>query len=303
MGGRSATFEGMLETEESVRQKNDHRCIEFRRDDEIWAPNLVWREKVVQWCYDVADHLNEDRSVVYVAMNILDRFCATTVSTRQMDEKMYEIASLSSIFLAVRIAGSGDLLLQELISMSRGGISIQDIITTGTSIISALSWEERILTPIDFVHSIFQLLPSLNDSPRKQVMLDSASYLIELAVCDVFFSHCKASSLAVAAMLNALQANLCSELSNFNEVVLKATSVAATADDPTLLCARLQGIYNQSVDNVRQCGPHLIEEDEPEENVPPSRGFLRSALKRDIEVVSNEECMPQKRIMINHHHA
>ena len=124
-------------------------------------------------------------------------------------------------------------------------------------------------------------------------------------MCDVFFSHFKASSLAVAAMLNALEANLCSEVSTFKEVVLKATSFAVNADDHTLLCARLQGIYSQSVDNRRQCGPHLIEEDETEENVPPAdEGFSRHSLKRDSEVVSDEEeSMPQKRIMINHHHA
>lgn len=301
----SATFDSMLDTEDTVRQKKDHKCL---RDDESWTRNLVWREKVVQWCYDVADHLDEDRSVVYVAMNILDRFCASTASTRPMDEKMYEVASLSSIFLAVRIAGSGELLLQELISMSRGGITSKDIVTTGTSIINALSWEHRILTPIDFVKAMIQLIPSLDESPRKQAVLDSASYLIELAVCDVFLSHFKPSCLAVAAMLSALQTNLCSEIPVFLETVCQATSIEVDSDEITLLCTRLQSIYSRSVDSQRDCGPHLIE-DEAEENVPrvfhnigeEDLAHNAAAFKRACEVVSHEDDdVPLKRTKVEH---
>ena len=246
----------------------------------------------MQWCYDVVDHLHEDRSVVYVAMNILDRYSAATASTRPIDEKMFEIASLASIFLAVRIAGSGDLLLQELLSMSRGGIAIQDIITMGTFILSALSWEYCILTPFDFAKSIFDLLPSLNNSSQKQVIFDFASYLIELAVCDVFFSHFKASSLALAAILNALQANLCSEVSAFKEVVLKATSYFVDLDETTLLCARLQGVYSRSADNLSQGGPHLVEDDDEEAEANISQAyevFAGCTVTRDREVSFEEE--------------
>lgn len=307
MGGLYASLDSMLETENSICEQSDHKALLSRSNDETSPPlNLVWREKVVQWCYDVTDHLNEDRSVVYVAMNILDRFCAASATARPMDEKMYEVSSLSSVFLAVRIAGSGELLLQELLSMSRGGITIQDIVTTGTSIISALSWESRILTPIDFVKSIFLLIPSSYDaSPHNQALLDSSSYLIELAVCDVFFSNFKASSVAVAAMLNALHAsNLGPEDSLLMGALRKATPAAVDSEETLLLCARLDGIYNRSVDNIRQSGPHLIEDDqdEIEATVLQAEDYALYTRNNQREAVSaNNSAVAQKRAKVEHY--
>jgi Cyclin, N-terminal domain/Cyclin, C-terminal domain len=263
-GGRTSAFVSLLEREElAQKERKLHSAGRFQ---EMCAPNIIWREKVVQWCYDVADHLDEDRSIVYVAMNILDRYCSAITSSRSdnppIDETMYEVASLSSIFLAIRIAGSRELLLDELVSMSRGGITMQDIIAMGNSIISELSWEHSILTPIDFVQSLFHLQPSLSKSPSRQLVLDTASYLLELAVCDAFFSPYRASRLAVVALLCSLEANVPEEVAAFKDIVKQSTSISLDSDETCALCTRLQSIYSRSVENFHQSGPNVIEDDE-----------------------------------------
>jgi len=241
-------------------------------ENQKWAPNLIWREKVVQWSYDVADHLNEERSVVYVAINILDRYCAIKSSEElNMDEKTYEIASLSAIFLAVRIAGSGNLLISELVSMSRGGITTQDIISTGTAIVHELNWEYKIITPMDFAKSFLKLLPASSHCG----ILGSASYLTEIAVCDVILSHAKASFLAIAACLNVLQSDLPSAVPSFVKAVHDTTAIEAESDEIQDLCARLAGVYSRSTgdDSHRfnhiesaDSGPHIIEDDSDDED-------------------------------------
>jgi len=256
-----------------------------------WAPNLIWREKVVQWSYDVVDHLNEERRVVYIAINILDRFCASKASNFcKIDEKAYEIASLSSIFLAVRIAGSGNLLISELVSMSRGGISTQDIISTGTAIVKELSWEDKILAPVDFVKSFLQLVPSVHRG-----ILDSASYLTEIAVCDVVLSHSKASFLAVAACLNVLRSDLPSAVPAFIKAVRDTTAIETDSNEFQVLCSRLADVYGRSLDSSQEqgqanidnnkihdcfddCGPHLIEDYDDEDDFDDAtskRSYIR----------------------------
>jgi len=268
--------------------KHDAVHMEEADGHQKWAPNLIWREKVVQWSYDVADHLNEERSVVYVAINILDRYCASKSSSSEikMDEKSYEIASLSSIFLAVRIAGSGNLLISELISMSRGGITTQDIISTGTAIVKELCWEYKILAPVDFVKSFLQLLPSSSSCG----ILDSASYLTEIAVCDIVLSHSKASFLAIAACLNILRSDMPSAVPAFIKAVHETTAIVADCDEIKALCIRLSCVFGRSMDGASQeqgqqhviinnnesvqNGPHIIEDDYDEddyENVSSSR--------------------------------
>lgn len=251
-------LDGLLEAETAARQKTDESCLS--------APNGLWREKVALWCYDVVDHLGEQRSLVHLSMNILDRYCATRSF---FDEKTYEVASLSSIFLAVRIAGRSELLVEELLSMSRGGITTQDIVSTGTAIIEALSWEHRLVTPIEFVKSLLELTPLKNFGG----VLDATTYLIEIAVCDVVLSNSRASRLAVAAILNALRSTSPSEVPAFAEAVLRATSIQVHSKEIAELCSRLEGIYSRSFDGAAECFPHLIEDDEDEESVVSQDDF------------------------------
>lgn len=97
----------------------------------LLAQELVWREKIVQWFYNVVDCRNESRAVVYVAMNILDRYNAikrcnypllrhdssSNVNDNGNDNgivgddnyhqhhnhrKSYKLASFTALFLAIR---------------------------------------------------------------------------------------------------------------------------------------------------------------------------------------------------------
>jgi hypothetical protein len=204
--------------------------------------SVIWRDKVAQWYYNVLDSWNESRSVVYVALNILDRYCCCTMMMRDSNQKShssssssnsstshssssaapsvtwnernYELASLSALFLAVRIAGSGtyDLELPELVSLSsRRNISTREVMEMGKSMIAQLSsWKERIVTPLEFVRLYLQLSQDGSSSssiltPRLSLeILNEASYLLELSVCDVALTHARPSLLALAAILQAM---------------------------------------------------------------------------------------------------
>jgi Cyclin, N-terminal domain/Cyclin, C-terminal domain len=264
---RMLTIESAAETDDLVR--SSPRCD---------SP-LIWREKVVKWCYDVVDHLNEDRSIVYVAMHILDRHCASMLPS--MNVRRYEVASLSCLFLAVHLAGSGELSLSDLVTMSRRDVSMSDIVAEGKAIIRIIS-HHPVVTPLDFVRSVIQKLPALQR--LAPVLLDSASYMIELAVCDHFFSDYKSSVLAVAALHNALPG------ADLRAAVLKATAPAVDPTHVAVCCTRLACIYSQSVEHLRQenGGPHWIEDDDEEETVVPSRKrdpAVRTAEPEDAVVV------------------
>jgi hypothetical protein len=261
----------LMEAERAIRRQRDHIAL---NDTAIVGHNLVWREKVAHWYYGVVDHLNESRSIVYVAMNMLDRYCAAHDGSSSMDEAMFELASMTAVFLAVRIAGSGSLGLPELIAMSRGSIRARDIISTGTDMIKTLTWNLRLITPLDFVKDFIELFSESMDAKRKQLVLDSASYLVEIAVCDASFSCKSASDLALAAVLNAL-ATVFSvvELEEFSETVKQSTGINVDATEILSIRSRLQGVYSQSSDSRENSGPHLVCDDEDEE---PIQAFSHS---------------------------
>merc|ERR1711862_182672 len=97
---------------------------------------LLWREKIAQWFYYVTDYMNEPRAVVYVAMNILDRYSATKM---QDDEifvgKSDKIAAMTAIYLTIRVAGRNNLQVADLIRASRGNFGVHDVSATGKSML------------------------------------------------------------------------------------------------------------------------------------------------------------------------
>jgi Cyclin, N-terminal domain/Cyclin, C-terminal domain len=250
-------------------------------------PGSVWRQKVSQWCYDVADHLNEDRSLVYVAMYILDRYC--TSLTSRIHEKSYEMASLSSIFLAVHVAGSGDLTLSDLVSMSRGGITENDIRKEASVIATAISLREPIATPAQYLRSVVHQISKTTTFEQSETVIESASYMVELAVCDMYFSQCKASSIALAAILNALETVVLPNAKQVAQMLMKdlLTDVDST-DNIVLLRTRLSCIYNCSVEHLQGSdGPHVIEDDDDMDEYP--RYTTSNMKKGGLDVVISDD--------------
>lgn len=250
----------MIGEEDESRGTDDHRAL--RDASHSCAPNLVWREKVSQWCYDVVDHLGESRDVVYLAMNVLDRYCVVrSSSSRALDERDYEIAAITALFLAVRVTGSVTLELPQVMRMSRMGVRIHEILEIGTNMTNSLSWERRLSTPLNFVRALLELLdvsPELMDS-----LLESASYLVEVSVCDAFFSGKHPYQVACAAVINAIGVGCQSRLSpgQSNKFFHHILEVHGAREEISSLQRRLHHIYSQSEEN-RNSSPHVIMDDE-----------------------------------------
>lgn len=233
--------------------------------------NLVWRELVCKWSYDVVDLVGEARSVVYVAMNVLDRFCAVVARNEPMNEKKYECASMTALFLAARVAGTCNLQVSDLIRMSRDSLQLQDIISTGKQMLNVLTWGPRMITPVDFLQAMSKLLPTSVQEERRRSLFESASFLVEIAVCDIFLSRFPASQVAFASILNAANAEgvlSSAEHESFRQRVRQQSSLLDSSTATRTIRARLASVYTRIEHNHRRenrTTPHYISDDEEEE--------------------------------------
>jgi hypothetical protein len=204
-------------------------------------------------------------------MHVLDRYC---VLQSTLDERDYEIAAMTALFLAVRVSGRATLELPQLMNMSRLGVRIREILDIGKIMTSSLSWERRLVTPIHFVRVMLELL---NISAQlKSSLLESASYLVEVSVCDAFFSGMHPFKIACAAVANAIGSGPQSRLDEMeNREFFRLVSKLHDAhEEISLLRSRLHHIYSQSEEN-NQSALHVIldEEDEVCVVVPPREGI------------------------------
>ena len=242
----------LLLEEDLTHQSFDHVAL---RKHGSQASSHVWRERVAQWCYDVIDHLRESRSTVYVAMDILDRFfvqCPQNTSDRR-----YETVALTALFVAVRIRGSGNLEVVDLVRMSRLGVTIREIVEVGKDITRALSFDHRLLTPSDFLQQFMTYTPKTYDETRISQVAETANFYAELSTIDSFFAGLKASDIALASMLMALE----SDTSSFLDAINSTPGVKLSADRAAFFCERIQRLRHK-VSGVNV--PHVIPETEEE---------------------------------------
>lgn len=174
--------------------------------------NQIWRQAVVGWLYTIVDRINADREIVYMAMNIIDRFLSLQVRSSSKaahnalieDEKSYETVVITSFLMALKLQGINTLCLDDLVSMSRQAITTKDVVRTGKEIVSNLSWNCQIPTPARFAHALVQILPPTVHQDVKVTLFDLAIYQLELSLFDDFCSRQSPSLLAWMALENAL---------------------------------------------------------------------------------------------------
>lgn len=170
--------------------------------------NESWREKICEWLYNVVDHFNYSREIVYITMNYLDRYSSVCCQhgdrgTNRITYKLYQLIAVSSLNIVLKMQESKYNHLPLLIELSRKFFTAQHIIAMEMSILKGLSWKLSPPTPLSFVHHMIQLLP--RDLEGKiNALKESAQFLVELSACDYFFVHVKPSSIAFASLLNSI---------------------------------------------------------------------------------------------------
>lgn len=197
-GASLSQLNQLLQDEQQIHKADDHVAL---ATEGCKATSLVWRERVTQWCYDVVDHLEESRRLVFITMNILDRYVATCNNVTS--DHAFEAAALTALFLAVRIRGTQVLEVIDLVRMSRLGVTIREIVQVGKEMTRALSFDKKLVTPTDFLPHLLALLPSF-DSTQIDDAISNATFFTELCVVDSFFVGARASEIALASVMNVL---------------------------------------------------------------------------------------------------
>jgi lipoyl(octanoyl) transferase len=93
--------------------------------------NDLWREKICEWSYQVIDHFDFSREVVSVSIHYLDRFLAT----RPCNKKIFQLAAMTSLFLAIKLYEPGKISMQSMIELSRGYFQVDQMVAMEMAIL------------------------------------------------------------------------------------------------------------------------------------------------------------------------
>jgi lipoyl(octanoyl) transferase len=93
--------------------------------------NEFWREKICEWSYQVIDHFDFNREVVAVSLSYLDRF----LCTRTVTKKVFQLAAMSSLYMAIKLYEPTTLKISSFIELSRGYFTVDHIIAMEETIL------------------------------------------------------------------------------------------------------------------------------------------------------------------------
>jgi len=170
-------------------------------DPSAGSLNEVWREKICEWCYQVVDHFDFSREVVSVAMSYLDRY----LSTRRVNKKIFQLAAMTCLYLAIKLYEPSSLKISSLIALSRGFFTAEHIIAMEESILRALNWRMHPPTVMSAARLYISLLSNEIDAQSRIDVIELSRFLSELSVCDYFFVTRKPSSVGLACILTAFE--------------------------------------------------------------------------------------------------
>lgn len=195
------------------------------------------RVKMCEWCYQVTDFCKFKRETVGIGMTYLDRYLATPSGrTALSNRKQYQLVAMTSLYVAIKLYEPLEMETSLLSELSRGCYTETEISETESSILESLRWRVHGPTPLGFVLHFFALLPESVAVSVRTALEDFARYQTELAVAEYAFVTKNPSTIAMASLLNAVDAIGTEHLSEDDRrEFLNAVSAALGDDGPSAM--------------------------------------------------------------------
>jgi hypothetical protein len=165
---------------------------------------------MVRWCYTIAQACHFQKETVEITMSIMDRYVAVKSDSLMLDALQYQLSCIACMYTASKVHEPECLTLQQMEHLCGGRFTHQQIQDTEYQILTAIQWRVNPPTAIAFVRCLLELsLPESHSLPDNRMrILEVVEAQIELALADELFFPVEASSLALAALMNAVQSVL-----------------------------------------------------------------------------------------------
>jgi hypothetical protein len=200
----------------------------------------------------VIDHFDLHRECVSIAMSHLDRYLANYSDL--VDKNQFQLLAMTCLYMAIKLNEYKHLMIpgskssmETILHLSKGFFTIQQMEKMEYDVLQRLQWHVHPPTPQVFVKHFMLFLISHDCEERD--LHDLAQFYVELSAMDYFFVDYKASDVALASLLNAMETASTStsqettlQLPFQDEAVdLESTSIRACRERLSLIHAQATG--------------------------------------------------------------
>ena len=186
------------------------------------------RMALIDWCYGIVDHCRYSRETVALAIEMVDRFMFLSNDTVSSDDDAinsnvsdeirsdkfkYQLLTVTALYVAIKINESTVVSSDLFADICREAYTKKEIEDMERILLSVLSWRCRAPTALQIGQTILSLIFLHSGMPDEicDLLADEMKYQTELAVRDSYFSTQRPSTVAVAAILYAIQNTIIEE--------------------------------------------------------------------------------------------
>ena len=170
------------------------------------------RMKLVDWCYDIVDTCLLSRETVAVAMNLVDRFMSTRVCNKsQFCRSELQLVAVTALYISIKINERIPFSSQDFATMSQGTYSLEEIESMEIELLQAVEWRLNAPTALQIGFQIISLLPlhqelekTFEAAQTRLILQEELAFQTELAVREYRLTMQRASTVALAAIMNAI---------------------------------------------------------------------------------------------------
>ena len=212
------------------------------------------RVRMVEWCFQVIDFAKLGRETVSLAMSLLDRYLSTACADAReviLSRQKYQLASMTVLFLAIKMSEKTLVNASVFAELSRGSYTAADILSMESSVLKALKWRVNGPTTHSFLRYYAKLSSEVEDVSlvTKYSLTDLCVFQLDLSVGDYFFCLKKPSSIAIAALMNAVQTSpeiSREESEQFTKTMQQICEVDLNSPEIQSIMSRLRMLLNNN---------------------------------------------------------
>jgi hypothetical protein len=229
------------------------------------------RMQLVDWCYDMVDRCRFQRETVAIAMSLVDRFASaprTSSSgprgTRPSDDRAgYQLVVIAALYIAIKLGEPTAFGSRDFAVATRGMYSPDEIEGMELKILQALSWRMCPPTSVQAAHHILLLM--LSQDTRTDIELgtldllrEEVAFQTESAVQDYYFVTQRPSTVAAAAIMNAIESVCGRECAPLTEALVCVIGEFPFASYAVLLGARNRLLQLVTEEEEKETGAALL---------------------------------------------
>lgn len=194
------------------QEQSGHKVINFLAGLPLYSEcgqtvDAEARQAIASWCFTIMEACGYSRETARIAMSYLDRYVSSPLGASAiLDRSEFKLLSLSCVYTAIKVNERQPLASYLVAKLSNGESTGGDIQKMEMRLLQGLQWRMHLPTVSDFVHAHLQMVPSgMLDEETRQTIIELTEYQLDASVLHYELCYAKQSSVATAALLNAVE--------------------------------------------------------------------------------------------------